>query len=92
MIDDIWKFFHGGSEFAIKTGRSGTPGAEKSTFSKVARNELKIGAFYTEFYGEFESKVGFAKNPQKSSKISSLFPVSLSPMWGPPRLGGGDGG
>ena len=63
MIDDIWTVFHGGSEFAIKTGRSGTPGAENSIFSKVARNELKIGASYTEFYGEFESEVGFAINP-----------------------------
>ena len=52
-----------GSDFTIKTGRSGTPGAEKSIFSKVARNELKIGAPYTKKYGEFESELGFAKNP-----------------------------
>ncbi len=65
-------FWYAGSDFAIKTGRSGTPGAENSIFSNVARNELKIGAFGTEFYGEFESELGFARNLQKGSKMANL--------------------
>ena len=56
-------FWYAGSDFVIKTGLSGTPGAENSIFSKVARNELKFGASYTEKYGEFESEVGFVENP-----------------------------
>ncbi len=78
-------FLYGGSDFAIKTGRSGTPRAENSIFSKAARNELKTGAFHTEFYGEFESEVGFAINPQKSSKNFEFAPHWFAPHVGSPE-------
>ena len=45
--------------FASKRGEVGFPEVKIRCFSKVGRNELKIGAFGTEFYGEFESEVGF---------------------------------
>ena len=49
--------------FASKWVEVGFPEAKIELFWKVGRNELKIGAFGIEFYGEFESEVGFTVNP-----------------------------
>ena len=45
--------------FASKWGEVGVPEVKIEIFWKVGRNELKIGGVGIEFYGEFESEVGF---------------------------------
>ena len=55
---------------ASKPLNSCFPDPKNRFFSKVARNELKIGASCTKFYGESESEVGFSIKPKKCIKKS----------------------
>ena len=82
-IDVPYTVWHGESEFEVKIIEFLVPRPENQDFSiffsiflKVCRNELKKNLSCTEFYGEFESEVGFARNPQKNtnkSKKSCVF-------------------